>query len=67
MSCRQLLINQVKFDGDTISIRSVWSPEANDEAEKLILSKTNFLDVQGGLVRNISNEAYATLYALTKE
>ena len=50
-----------------MSLRAVWSPEANAEAERLILSKTNFLDIKGGLVRNISNEALASLYALTKE
>ena len=54
------------YDGDTISIRGVFSKEANTESEKLIKSKTMFLDSQGKSTRVIKNEAFQAIYSITK-
>lgn len=53
------------FDGDTISIRGVYSQEANDEAEKIINGKTFLLQSNGDAIRLVSNECIQSLYGLT--
>ncbi|QQO92504.1 viral RNA polymerase beta-prime subunit [Staphylococcus phage Machias] len=45
------------FDGDMISIRSLWSVEANKEADKLINKKTNYLNYTGNSIRGVGNES----------
>lgn len=55
------------YDGDTVSLRSVYSKEANEEAEKLLNSKVNLLGQDGKLIRSVGNEAIQALYTLTKE
>lgn len=55
------------FDGDTISLRSVYTQEANMEAERIINSPKYFLDVNGKNIRILRNEAIQTLFALTRE
>lgn len=55
------------YDGDTVSIRSVYSKEANEEAEQKIKEKVNFLDGQGNLVRDVGKEAMLTMYILTMD
>lgn len=54
------------YDGDTISLRAVFSVEANKEADRLIKSKTMFLDSQGKSTRTITNEAFQAIYSITK-
>jgi hypothetical protein len=53
------------FDGDTISLRAVFTVEANKEAEDLINSKTMFLDQMGKNTRKLTNEAIQSLFSLT--
>lgn len=53
------------FDGDTISLRAVYTVEANQEAEKLINSKLAFLNQSGSTTRILSNESVQALYTLT--
>jgi DNA-directed RNA polymerase beta' subunit len=55
------------YDGDMVSIRGVYSQEANIEAEEIINSARNLLDGSGKLIRKIGNEAVLTLYTLTKD
>jgi len=55
------------FDGDTVSLRSVYSQEANLECEKLINSPKYLLDVTGKTTRVLRNEGIQTLYTLTRE
>ena len=58
------------FDGDTTYLKSVFSKEANAEAEKLVYAKTNILGANGIASRGLSKigrEAGVTLYALTKD
>lgn len=54
------------FDGDTVSLRGVWTQEANEEAEKIINDPKFLLDENGYNIRTLKNEAIHTLYALTK-
>ena len=55
------------YDGDTVSVRSVFSKEANEEAEILINSKVNILNQNGDLIRSIGNEAIQCIYSLTRD
>jgi hypothetical protein len=55
------------YDGDQISLRIVFSDEANREAEQIMKSTKMFLDIQGKLFRNVKNEAYQTFYMLTAD
>ena len=55
------------FDGDQISIRGVYTQEANEEAAKLIREPKNILNITGKNVRIITNEGVQTLYQLTKD
>lgn len=51
-------------------MRALFSQEANDEAEKLIMAKTNFFNPDGSLSRGldlIGKECTMGLYCLTKE
>lgn len=54
------------FDGDQVTLRGVFTQEANLEAEKLIRSPKNILNITGKNIRKISNEGIQTLYNLTK-
>ncbi|AST99854.1 hypothetical protein PBI_PBS1_32 [Bacillus phage PBS1] len=53
--------------GDTVSLRGVFSKEANEEAERLIWEKKNMLDQMGRNSRQIGNEAIQAIYSLTRE
>lgn len=55
------------YDGDQASLRSVFSKEANEEAERIINSKINLLDQDGSLMRSVGNEAVQSLYTLTMD
>ena len=54
------------FDGDQITSKMLFSKEANEEAERLMMNKTNLLTVDGGSIRSIGNEGIQTLYTMTK-
>jgi len=54
------------FDGDTISAKFLFTEEANQEARENMTSVKHFVSIQGNLVRFIKNEAYLTLYNMTK-
>ena len=53
------------FDGDTVSVRSVFTKEANLEAHNLIRSPKMLLSPSGGTIRSMKNEGVLALYALT--
>jgi DNA-directed RNA polymerase beta' subunit len=55
------------FDGDQVTIRGVFTQEANEEAERLIKSPKNILNITGKNIRKISNEGVQTLFNLTKD
>lgn len=54
------------YDGDQISVRGVFSQEANAECERILKSKTNVLSIKGRNVRHTEKEAVQTLFMMTK-
>lgn len=54
------------YDGDQVSIRGIWSDEANAEAEELMNKKTTALSITGGGTRVVSKEIVNSYYELTK-
>jgi hypothetical protein len=53
------------FDGDTISLRAVYTQEANQEAEEIINSPTFLLNSKGKPSRTFGNEAVQCIYSFT--
>ena len=53
-------------DGDQLSIKGVFSQEANAECDKIVRSKANILDINASNIRLSENEVIQTLYTLTK-
>lgn len=54
------------YDGDTVSVRTVFSQEANNECHRLMNEPTQFLNANGTNVRTTTKEALNTLYIVTK-
>lgn len=54
------------YDGDTVSIRALYSTEANIEADQLINSKTMILSQTGQTTRKLGNEAVLSLFSLSR-
>ncbi len=58
------------YDGDMLYMKSLFSKEANEEAERLIYSKTNILKADGKVSRSLADigkECVMGLYELTKD
>ena len=62
----QKIIESYK-DGDQLSIKGIFSQEANAECDRIVRSKANILDINGSNVRKSTNECIQTLYTLTKK
>jgi hypothetical protein len=54
------------YDGDTVSVRTVFSQEANSECARLMHEPTDFVNSNGTNVRTTTKEALNTLYIVTK-
>jgi DNA-directed RNA polymerase beta' subunit len=54
------------YDGDMVTIKGVFSQEANAEAHRIMSAKSNILNVYGENIRNTTNEGVHGLYMLTK-
>lgn len=54
------------FDGDVLSVRGLWSDEANLEAEEIMNKKMSALDISGKNSKVVSKEVVNSLYELTK-
>ena len=54
------------FDGDQITSKIIFSKEANEDAERIMFSKSNILTIDGASIRSIGNEGIQTLYTMTK-
>ena len=50
-----------------ITAKILWEKESNEEAERIMYSKNNILNVNGANVRRIEFEAIQTLFNLTKD
>ena len=55
------------YDGDQLSIKGIFSQEANAECDRIVRSKANILDINASNVRKSTNECIQTLYTLTKD
>lgn len=55
------------YDGDTVSLRGVFTVEANLEADRLIFDKKNFFNMSGSSSREIGKEAKLAIYCLTRD
>lgn len=54
------------YDGDTVSVKMVYSIEANLEAEEIINHRKQYIAGDGRGVRIIGNEPYLTFFNMTK-
>lgn len=54
------------YDGDQISVRTLWSDEANHEAERIMNSKMTALSITGTNSRVVAKEVFNSYYSLTK-
>lgn len=54
------------YDGDQVSVKAVYTVEANEELFKYMDSKANFINSGGNNIRVSSNEAVMAIYSLTK-
>ena len=54
------------YDGDTVSLKLLFSIEANKEAEQQINDIKHYLSIKGDLVRILSNETYLSFYNMTR-
>ena len=54
------------YDGDTVTVRGVYTTEANDELKNHMDSKSNFIDVGGNNIRFSSGDAIQSIYNLTR-
>ena len=59
-------MNKGDYDGDTATIKGVYSIEANQELDRVMKNKYNFINSGNKPVRAISNEAIFSLYSLTE-
>ena len=53
------------FDGDQVTVKGVFSEEANEELEKQLSSKSHYFNLGGKGVRTSDKEAMQSLYSLT--
>jgi DNA-directed RNA polymerase beta' subunit len=54
------------FDGDTASVKGVFTDEANAELRKFINDKKNFVGFNSGNIRVVDADIVQSLYNLTK-
>lgn len=55
------------YDGDQITVKILFTQEANDEVEKYINSVSYFINASGDNIRKTSSEVVQTYYSMTKE
>ena len=55
------------YDGDTVSVKIVFSIEANQEAKEALENIKHYVSIQGRLVRVLGNEAYLSFYNMTRK
>ena len=58
------IINVIK-DGDQVTVKAVFTEEANEELDKQLRAKSHYFNLGGRGVRSSSNEALQSLYNLT--
>lgn len=53
------------YDGDQVTLKGVYSVEANEELKEYTMSKTNYVDLGSNIVRSPSKEAIIAMYSMT--
>lgn len=53
------------YDGDTITVKPIYTVEANEEAEKTMQANYNFINMGATPNRKPGNEAYQAMYNMT--
>lgn len=54
------------YDGDVVTDKMVFSQEANQEANTLMMSPKNYVNIAGEFMRTVGNETFLTFYNMTK-
>lgn len=54
------------YDGDQVSVRGIWTDEANLEAEEIMNNKLYALTISGSNAKVVSREVFNSFYELTK-
>ena len=54
------------YDGDQVTVKMIYSEEANEELMKIIDSRRNLLGLDGKGVRESDKEAIQAMYSLTR-
>ena len=54
------------FDGDTITVKSLYTKEANDELREHMNKKSNFITLGAENIKSSSGDAIMAVYSLTK-
>ena len=62
MKLRSYITNHIDHDGDQITSKFIFTKEANEEAERIMVSKSNILTIDGGSIRSIGNEGIQCYY-----
>ena len=62
---KQSCVYKIIQDGDTVTIKGIFSVEANEELDRVMNSKYNFITSGNIGIRTSSNEAIQSLYNLT--
>lgn len=55
------------YDGDQVSVRGIWSDEANHEAEEIMNKKLYALTISGSNSKVVGREVFNSFYELTKD
>ena len=55
----------MNYDGDTITLKGIYTEEANAELDRIMNSKYNFITTANKGIRTSSNEAIQSLFNLT--
>jgi hypothetical protein len=53
------------YDGDTVTLKGVYTTEANEELKAYTNTKANYVDLGGNIIRSPSKEAIISMYSLT--
>ena len=54
------------YDGDQVTVKGLFTQEANQKAEQIMMRPSNILNIYGQNMRTTTNEGVQTLYMLTK-
>ena len=55
------------YDGDTVSMKILFTMEANQEAKEMMEEIKHYVSVAGKLVRVLGNETYLSSYNMTRK